>query len=96
VTTATYDASSGVWTPTYGAAYSERLPAAIKWDVSVSRVTRPFSRSTLVYFFSLDNVLDRTNLYEYAYNADYSQRIPIRSLFNRSFYIGGSLTYLGR
>jgi vitamin B12 transporter len=96
VASATHDSSRDLWAPVYGAPYSERLPAAIKWDVSVSRVKRLSPRSTLVYFFSLDNVLDRTNLYQYTYNADYSRRIPVRSLFNRSFYIGGSLTYIGR
>ena len=96
VTGATYDALHEAWTPIYGAPYSDRLPAAIKWDVAFSRVMRISSRSTLVCFFSVDNVLDRTNLYQYAYNPDYSERIPVRSLFNRSLYFGGSLTYLGR
>lgn len=96
VESAAFDASRDVWTPVYGAPYSERLPAAMKWDISLSRVTRLSARSQLVYFFSLDNVLDRTNLYQYTYNADYTQRVAVRSLFNRSFYLGGSLTYLGR
>ena len=30
-----------------------------------------------------------TNLYQYTYNADYTRRIPVRSLFNRSVYFGG-------
>jgi hypothetical protein len=42
----------------------------------------------------VSNVLDRTNVYQYTYNADYTRRIPVRSLFNRSFYFGGSLTFL--
>ena len=36
-----------------------------------------------------------TNVYQYTYNANYTQRIPVRSLFNRSVYFGGSLTHLG-
>ena len=41
------------------------------------------------------NVLDRDNLYQYTYTADYTQRIPVRSLFKRSFYLGASLTHTG-
>jgi hypothetical protein len=33
-------------------------------------------------------------VYQYTYNADYTQRIPIRSLFKRSVYFGASLTHL--
>jgi vitamin B12 transporter len=79
--------------PIYGYANSDRLPPAQKLDLSMSRVTRLSPRTMLVYFFSLDNVLDRENVYQYTYNADYSRRIPVRSLFNRSFYIGASLTH---
>jgi hypothetical protein len=39
-------------------------------------------------------VFNRTNLYEYTYAADYSRRIPVRSLFNRSLYFGASLTHI--
>jgi hypothetical protein len=92
VTGATYNAERKVYDPVYGAAFSDRLPAAMKWDISFSRVNRLSSRTMLVYFFSLDNVLDRENIYQYTYNADYSQRIPVRSLFKRSFYLGASLT----
>jgi hypothetical protein len=33
-------------------------------------------------------------VYQYAYNTDYTQRIAVRSLFNRSAYFGASLTHL--
>ena len=75
---------------------SERLPPEKKFDVAISRVTRISGNNQLVYFFSLDNAFDRTNLYEYTYSADYSRRIPVRSLFNRSLYVGASLTRLQR
>ncbi|HEX4682102.1 MAG TPA: TonB-dependent receptor [Gemmatimonadaceae bacterium] len=85
---------AGVWIARYGAPYSERLPAAEKFDISVSRVRRLNARNMLVCFFSLDNVFDRENIYTYTYTADYSRRIPIRSVFKRSFYIGASLTHV--
>ncbi|HXT18964.1 MAG TPA: TonB-dependent receptor [Gemmatimonadaceae bacterium] len=92
---ATFDPSRHVWEPAYGPANSQRMPAEEKLDLAVSRYLRLGSHNALVYYFSVDNVLDRTNLYEYAYTADYSRRIPVRSLFNRSFYLGASLTHLG-
>ena len=93
---ATLDPQSQVWIPQYGAPQSERMPPEKKLDVAMSRATRISGNNQLVYFFSVDNVLDRTNLYEYTYTADYSRRIPVRSLFNRSLYFGASLTHLER
>ena len=96
VTGATFDPTTHVWIPQYAAPQSDRLPPEKKFDVAISRVTRISGNNQLVYFFSLDNVFDRTNLYEYTYPADYSRRIPVRSLFNRSLYFGASLTHLQR
>lgn len=94
ITGATFDAANDTWDPRYAAPNSERLPAAQRLDLAISRVTRLGARTVLVYFFSVDNVLDRVNVYQYAYNADYTQRIPVRSLFKRSVYFGASLTHL--
>jgi hypothetical protein len=67
----------------------------IRVDIALSRVTRLTPNNQLVYFVSLDNVFDRENIYQYTYNANYTRRIPVRSLFNRSVYFGGSLTHIG-
>jgi vitamin B12 transporter len=96
VSGASFDAQRRVWIPTYGASYSERMPSLQKVDIAMSRVTRISPRNQLVYFVSLDNIFDRHNLYQYTYNTNYTKRIPIRSLFNRSLYFGGSLTHIGR
>jgi hypothetical protein len=90
----TYNPARQNYDPIFAAAFSERMPSLQKLDVSVSRYARLSQRTILVYFFSLDNVLDRENLYQYTYNADYSKRIPVRSLFKRSAYLGASLTHL--
>jgi len=95
VTGAAFDTALGVWQPAYGAAYSDRLPPLKRFDIALSRVTRISGGNQLVYFFSLDNVFDRDNIYQYTYNANYTQRIPVRSLFKRSVYFGGSLTHIG-
>jgi len=91
---ATFDSTTRVWIPQYAAPQSDRLPPEKKFDIAVSRVMRLSGANQLVYFFSLDNVFDRKNLYEYTYSADYSRRIPVRSLFNRSIYFGASLTHI--
>jgi hypothetical protein len=95
VASATLDARRNIWQPVYGAPNSERLPSSRRVDIALSRVTRLTPNNQLVYFFSLDNVLDRENIYQYTYNANYTRRIPVRSLFNRSLYFGGSLTHIG-
>jgi vitamin B12 transporter len=94
VADASLDPHRPVYTPRYGAPYSERMPPLQRVDLAVSRVTHLGPSNQLVYFFSLDNVLDRENIYQYTYNAEYTQRIPIRSLFKRSLYFGGSLTHI--
>lgn len=95
VTGATKDSVRHIFTPLYGPAFSERLPASSRLDWSFSRVTRPAPHLVLVYFFELNNAFDRDNVFSYTYNADYTQRIPVRSLFKRSIYFGASLTHTG-
>ena len=89
---ATLDAGRQVWTPQYGAPYSLLLPAYSKTDIALSRVTQPWPKTAVVYFASVDNIFNRVNAYDYTYTSDYTTRIPIRSLFNRSLYMGFSLT----
>jgi hypothetical protein len=50
-------------------------------------------QSFLVLFASVNNLFNRMNIYEYRYSTDYTQRIPVRSLFNRSYYVGGSISF---
>ena len=90
---ATPNTSAGTWTPTYGAPFSERIPSFTRVDLSVSRYQRLSPQTFVVFFVSLGNLFDRSNIYQYRYSDDYSRRTPIRSLFNRSVYVGGSLTH---
>lgn len=90
---AVFDTTERFWRPTYGAANSLRLPNARRVDLSLSRLTRPSPSTVLVYFAEVENLLDRNNVYAYTYNADYTRRIAVRSLFNRSLYVGASLSH---
>lgn len=77
--------------PTFGAPFAERFPAFRRLDLSVSR-TRPLGAGRLlVLYASLSNALDRRNVQAWSYSADYTERQPVRSLFNRSVYFGGTL-----
>jgi hypothetical protein len=93
---ATFDQSRSIWVPHYGAGYSERLPPLRRVDLSLSKFTRLSPQTFLVLFASVNNLFDRVNIYDYRYNPDYTQRIPIRSLFNRSFYVGGSVSFTAK
>lgn len=93
VTGATYDPSRPVYVPTYGAPMSERLPAFRRLDVSASYFRQLTPGLASVVFASLMNALDRNNAQRYRYNADYSRRSLVSSLFERSVYFGGTITW---
>jgi hypothetical protein len=93
VTGAAFDQNRQRWIPSYGAPFSERLTPLQRVDLSISHFGRLSPQSFLVVFASVNNLFDRVNVYQYRYNADYTQRIPIRSLFNRSYYVGGSISF---
>jgi vitamin B12 transporter len=91
VTSATFDATRNVWDPQYGAPMSERLPAFRRIDLGVTHLRR-IATKTVVMYSSVSNVFDRDNIYMYRYSQDYTLRIPIRSMFKRSYYVGFSVT----
>jgi hypothetical protein len=93
VTGATFDQAENRWVPTYGDPFSLRISPLQRVDLSISRFTPLSAHSFLVLFASVNNLFDRVNIYQFRYNADYTQRIPVRSLFNRSFYVGGSISF---
>ena len=88
---AQFDAQRDIYVPEYGPPMSTRVPALRRVDVSLSQY-RPVGHGwNGVFYVSLSNILDRENIYGYRYSSDYSQRTPIRSLFNRAVYVGASL-----
>lgn len=88
---ADYDAVEDRYTPRFGTPFSERLPSFRRLDISASwyRVLTPHWRSVL--FVSVNNILDRSNVQIMTWSRDYTERIPVRSIFNRSVYFGGTL-----
>ena len=87
------DSAGTGWTPTYGAPFGERFPAFRRLDLSASH-SRPVGGGRIaVVYLSLNNALDRRNVQAWTYSADYAERRPVRSLFNRSVYFGGTLIF---
>ena len=94
VTGSVYDASRRVFVPGYGAPMSERLPAFRRLDLSASYF-RPIGPTfQTVAFVSVMNILDRENAQSFRYSPDYSTRHLVPSLFERSVYFGGTITWL--
>jgi hypothetical protein len=93
VTGATFDQTRQLWVPSYGPPFSQRLTPLQRVDLSISRFIPLSPESFLVVFASVNNLFDRVNIFEYRYSSDYTQRIPVRSLFNRSYYVGGSISF---
>ena len=90
---ATFNQAERRWIPSYGSPYSLRLPPFQRVDLSISRFRQLSPQSYYVLFASINNVFNRVNVYEYRYSEDFTKRIPIRSLFNRSLYVGGSISF---
>jgi hypothetical protein len=85
------DEELGTWAPVWGAPTSERFPTYRRLDVSASRARSFGTRTTGVFYLSLNNVLDRRNVQAWRYSTDYAERTPVRGIFNRAVYVGASL-----
>jgi hypothetical protein len=90
VVSATYEPRREIWIPEYAAPMSDRLPAFQRADVSLTHLRR-IAGFNAVFFSSVSNLFDRENVFTYRYTPDYRSRIPVRSLFKRSFYVGASI-----
>ncbi|MDQ2890917.1 MAG: TonB-dependent receptor [Gemmatimonadota bacterium] len=92
VIAAAFDSTQQRWTPVYGAPMAERLPGFNRIDLSLSYLHRVGPILTVLYG-SVDNALDRVNVYDYAYSLDYRSRRAVPSLVKRSLYVGATLLY---
>lgn len=87
------DSTGYRWIPSYGAPLSERLPHFARVDLSVSQLRAISPNWLVVLYASVNNVLGRSNIYDYTYSADYRTRTAVGSLFNRSLYFGATLIH---
>lgn len=81
--------------PVYGARNSQRLPTFWRVDLSLSRRFLVADRHAGIAYFGVENLFNRLNVFDYAYNDDFSRRRPARSGLGRSLYLGVSLLWGG-
>jgi len=86
--------ADGSWAPIYGEPASERLPSLQRLDWLAHRTWLFKHGRGLTAYVSINNVLNRENVYSYAYSDDYSKRQVVRSLFGRVLYFG-AIFYFG-
>ena len=72
VTGAVFDASSGRYSPVFGAKYSDRLPPFAQLDLRVDKLWI-FNRWTLNAYLDLQNVFNRANPEAMQYNYDFTK-----------------------
>ena len=92
VESAVFDPARAVWEPVFGAPMSERVPEYSRLDLSATVLWSFRPDNLTVFFVSAMNVLDRTNVSQYRYSSDYSERIPLKSPFPRTIYFGVTTT----
>ena len=80
--------ADGSWAPIYGEPASERLPPLQRLDLLAYRTWLFKHGRGMTVYVSINNVLNRENVYAYAYSDDYSRRQIVRSLFGRVLYFG--------
>ena len=85
---AAFDQERDLWQPVYGAPMSERLPTYTRLDLSATVLRSLWADNLTVFFVSIMNSLDRSNVRDYRYSADYSERIPLKTPFPRTIYFG--------
>jgi TonB-dependent receptor-like protein len=76
--------------PVFGAINSERLPHYERTDLTVSYLSQLFGSRSTILFAAVGNLFGRTNFFEHAYSADFTQRRPVTSATPRVVYFGAT------
>lgn len=79
---------AGPAAPLYGEIHSERLPDYFRLDGRLSRLVRMRGGIVVAYVEGL-NLLDRGNVMQYTYDADYSEPRPVRTFFGHRTLVFG-------
>lgn len=79
--------------PVWGAPFGARLPAQRRIDLGADWYRPLGGGRALVLFASLSNLLDRANVTDVGWSADFTERVPRRSPFNRALFAGATLLF---
>ena len=85
-------ADKSYYLPVEGPVGSERLPSFQQVDGQLSYVHFFGSGHQAVFYLAVNNLLNRTNVLDYDYSIDYTQRQPRTTLFRRSIYFGTTVS----
>ena len=88
ITNALFVEDQGYFLPIEGPVGSERLPAFQRLDMNVSYYLPFGGGHNATFYCAVSNLLNRTNVLDYNYSADYSQRTERRSNYQRFVYFG--------
>ena len=94
ITGAAFDSSRRIWIPAFASPMSGRMPNTLRTDAQLTRTQRLSRTQLWITYLSVNNLFDRDNLFTYRYSPDYTRRLPVRSLFKRSFYVGMSFVHI--
>ncbi|MDQ3193380.1 MAG: TonB-dependent receptor [Bacteroidota bacterium] len=87
VTGSTFIPSLNVYKPIYAGTNGARFPTYRRVDMNAQHIFALFGKFA-VAVISVNNVLNQKNIYDYTYNADYTQRLEIQTNNRRSVYLG--------
>ncbi|MCE1164760.1 MAG: TonB-dependent receptor [Bacteroidetes bacterium] len=82
-----FDAAQNAYIPIYAERNSGRFPTYTRIDLNAQYIFALFGRFA-VAFLALNNIMNTSNLYEYSYNFDYTQKKTINSSNFRTIYFG--------
>jgi hypothetical protein len=88
---ASLDSAQNVYVPVFGAPFGSRLPAYQRIDIAASRTALLSGGRFLALFGGIQNLFNRTNLLTYRWTRDYAVRVPVRSAYNRTLFVGANL-----
>jgi len=86
-------ASGKPYTPDFKRYNEARVPSYQKLDLNVTYMHHFIETDMTVFYFSISNLLDRINIFDYRYSADFRRRDPVESAFGRSWYFGVQFNY---
>ncbi|MCI0515337.1 TonB-dependent receptor [candidate division KSB1 bacterium] len=81
------------YTPAPDQYHQARVPAYQKLDLTFSRMFHFVARDLMIFYLGISNLLNRVNIFDYQYSADFQRREPVESAFGRSVYFGISYNW---
>jgi vitamin B12 transporter len=82
--------------PIYGPPNAERLPPIVRTDITVSKLLPAGQNRFGVVFAGIGNLFNRINAQTVTWNRDYTERRIVRSVFNRTVFIGANMAITAR